>query len=227
MAIQKTPPPGWPHTEAAKYYDQESKKILQKATPPETKKRSGCCGGTLVTFLILLAIAGIIVAVVLGFLTEEEGGDIEAASDAYMAAYPQWTIESADYPDSSGAVRLVTWDYDRSVGRIVFMEPDEYFEGGWVEQPLLPPEADWSEQQFYDAFSDAYSGVHWTYAVMVEPSLEGTSPADHILTYRVWEETSEQWTDLQYAPAILDPSEGWLFPQAGTAIEETAPAESS
>ncbi len=227
MPIQKTPPPGWPHTEAAKYYDQESHKILQTAKPPAPRKRPGCCSGTLVTILIMLAIAGVIAAVVFGFLEEEETDDLQSASDAYTAEYPNWDVESADYPDSSGTVRLVTWDYDRSIGRVVLMEPDELFEGDWVEQPLLPEGTEWSEDQFYNAFSAVFSSLHWTYVVSLEPNAEGTSTVDHVLTYWVWEEASESWGELQTTPAVLDPSQGWLFPEIDSTIEGTVTPEAS
>jgi hypothetical protein len=211
MPIQETPPPGWPHTEAAKYYDQESKRILKKAAPPEQQKEGRGCGGAIVTIIILAVVAVIVAAVVIGLVAESEGDDLESAANAYLAEYPSWTVETEDYPDSTGAVRLVTWENDLGIGRVVRMEPDPLAEGEWTEQPLLPAGTEWSQDLFYDAFSDAYSGVQWTYAVVVEPSVESTSAESFDITYTVWDVETEQWTEMFVVPATLDPSSGWVI----------------
>jgi hypothetical protein len=221
MPIQKTPPPGWPHTEAAKYYDQESQRILRKATPPEQEKQGRGCGGTIVTIIILAVVAVIVAAVVIGLVAESEDDDLQSAADAYLAEYPSWTVETEDYPDSTGAVRLVTWENDLDIGRVVRMEQGDA-DGEWAEQPLLPAGTEWSEDLFYDAFSEAYSGVQWTYAVVVEPSAESTSDESFDITYTVWDVETEQWTEMFVVPATLDPSRGWVI--GGQEADSTTPS---
>lgn len=225
MPIQETPPLGWPHTEAAKYYDKESQTILQKATPPApTKKRGGCCSGFLVTLLIVLAVAGVIVAVALD--QWEENGDpagepIELAEETYIYENPGWDVEAAAYIDGTDAVQLVTWSNEYGIGRVVRMEPDEVSAHGWNEQALLPSDVDWSEPHFYTAFSDAFASVHWTYVESVEPAFEGDyysvdGPAEFTVSYSIWGEDTSEWSETFATVAALDETGVWLISTEAT-----------
>lgn len=220
MAIQETPPLGWPHTEAAKHYDQETHRILREATPPPepTKKRSGCCGGVLVLLLIALAVAGVVVALLVGQWTENgdpAGEPIELAEETYLYENPGWEVEASAYVDGSDGVQLITWASEHSIGRVVLMEPDELSAHGWNEQPLLPSDVEWSEPQFYSAFSEAFADVRWTYAESVEPAVEASTPADppsaYVVSYSIWGESTGEWGETLYTDAVLGDNGVWTI----------------
>jgi len=222
MSIQKTPPLGWPHTDAAKYGNLETEHIPTAALPPEEKKQSGCCGGMLGAILVLVIFLVVIAAVVTDCAEDEYTEESsQSAEDAFVAANPGWEIESAELLDENGIVRLVVWEYDLGIGRITLMDPDPYLEGGWVEQEILPAGTEWSEDHFYQAFADAYSVLHWSYAVDVQSSTESTSSEDHVVSYRVWDDDTAQWSDVHTATAVLRPSEGWLIQGSDASSEPT------
>ena len=218
MAIQKTPPLGWPHTEAEAHRARESLEILQKgeelghgkAKPPKpgAERRSGCgCFGGIVLTLILLALAGVIIAVIANEFTSSG-----SAQDAFTDAHPTWEIESFDEPNGEGGeVRIVAWDYDRDVGRIVVMEPVQ--EGGYIERPIITggQVPAWEEEELLDAFGSEYSSLSWSY-IMEAEKLGG--PADGStetwrVTYRVWPmETGEEWTEVLSTTAMRVPTSG-------------------
>lgn len=197
VPLQETPPPGWPHTEAAKHHTS-----LHAAPPPEgrpvapasaSKRRGGCCVLTLI--LLVVATAGLVlgIAALSGALGSDE---FEDATQVFLDAHPGWQVESAEPLDQAdGPVRLVTWDYDRSVGRLAIMEPDSLSDSGWSEVPLIAamPDDAAAEEAFLDEFANVFSSATWAYAVSVEASDIVSDPQTWRVLYRVWDDGTETW----------------------------------
>ena len=217
MAIQKTPPLGWPHTEAAEHLARESREILRKGEelghgaakpPPAGGKRQGCgCVGGLVSLLFALAVVGVAIYV----LVPEYVTTTLSAEEVFLDSHPEWEVETTDVPEGmGGTVRLVVWDYNRAIGRLALMDPVD-FDPGWIERPLIRGDlAAADEGELLDAFSDSFADLSWSYMMEAEPmggSGDGSKEVWRVY-YRVWGEDDGVWTDVMTTTATRIPETG-------------------
>jgi len=210
MPAQKTPPLGWPHTEAQKYAVQETREILEHAekrgvAPAKPKKRSGCgCLAGVTVVLIGLAILGAALALLMPAFTQTT-----SAEDVFTDMHPGWEVESADEPEGSGgAVRIVAWDYTRDIGRIAMMEPVSY-DPGYEERPLLlGRDDDASAERLIDAFARSYGDLDWSY--VVEAQFTGTAGEEEswIVRYQVFDAETQEWSGILTTSAGRNPGTG-------------------
>ncbi len=211
MALQKTPPLGWPHTESLEY--QQGQPLVAPATaagaaPPGTKhhKSRSCC--SIVFLLMLLAVAGIALAIAVGVASLDDvlpSDDFEAAENAFLEQHPTWEVEVSDYPDSgSSTVRLVAWDRQRGIGRLVLMDPDAESSSTWYERPFVPGASTQSQEALLDAFAATFSQGSWAYLSEAEPLDTSSSPEQWLVRYQVWADDTDAWTGSRQAVAERD-----------------------
>lgn len=226
MPLQQTPPPGWPHTEAEKYRDRSRPEVPQYEvappghTAPEPVReagrgmRTGC--GCAVSLLTLLAIAGALIALFVPLWSEESvelGSSPEemAAEETFLASYPDWQVEVVDRPDNDpDAVRIVAWDYGRSIGRIAFVDPSGDTDTGYYLNPIIPGDSVAADEAILDAFAESWSDTRWAYIRFAEPDLDAGDAAAWLVSYRVWDDATVEWTEVRQARALRLADDSWV-----------------
>lgn len=230
MAIQQTPPPGWPHTEAEKYrthiYPEALPQELSRpgenmpagsVEPPVKKKRSGC--GCFITLLTLLAIFGAVTAILVPIIEDQDtsvadfiGSSEESdARSSFLGTYPSWQVEVVDRPASDPlAVRIVAWNYDLSIGRIVFMDPRPDSAFGYEVRPLTRDYDTATESALLEAFAQSWYETEFTYIRFAEPVDQSVADETWRISYRTWDESADDWSEVRETLAIRWSSGEWL-----------------
>ena len=220
MALQRTPPLGWPHTEAARYADGDTRAIIERTQPAPPGKKGCGCGRVLVFFMVLLAVLGVAVAVVIWAVESDKS----TATDVFISSHPGWYEETSDIPDGAGdTVRLVVWNDDLYVGRIVMMDPVER-ESGWQEQQLIVGvESAWEEEALLAAFSRQYRDTSYSYIMEATPvSTEGSEQVWKV-SYRIWYDGGAEWSETLYAEAVRYANDGtWDIAGPDESVEGTS-----
>ena len=223
MALQKTPPLGWPHTEAARYAEGETRALIEQTNPPPPGRRGCGCARVLVFLMILLAILGVAAAVVISLVEP----DTVTAADVFISSHQDFYEESSEVSEGAGgAVMVVAWNGDLYIGRIVMMDPVEG-EPGWRERQLIAGvESPSEEEALLDAFSRQYRDTSYSYIMEATPvSTEGTEQAWKV-SYRIQDPDSGEWSEVFYAEAIrhIDSGTWEIAPPAGSAEGTSTPA---
>lgn len=223
MSIQKTPPLGWPHTEAENHKDSlvalPAHEVVPAPRRPKrsSKRRFGCCLG--LTLFLLFIVGAVVLVVYVSARSAAEQTEFDTASSAFLSTHVDWYVESVDRPDeNSDSVRLVAWNDSLYVGRLVYMVPDGAASDGWIEFPLIEElEGDQlAEDTFLRAFSATFSDVAWSYVRDVQSVDLVAEPQVWRASYRVLEQNSEEWTEVREAYVERDPQSGeWaVYPQS-------------
>ncbi len=216
MALQETPPPGWPHTEAEKYQthiypEVRPQEFLQpgknmpagSVEPPARTKGRGC--GCLFTVLILIAIIGVAAAYVVPLLEGQgafdsgAGTEESAAEEAFLLQYPTWDVEAVDRPDSEPlSVRIVAWDSDRNIGRIAFLDPVDGASSEYALRPITGEDSQAVEEAFLDAFAASWSdAADWTYIRFAQPPDGAADGGTWTVSYRQWDDETQEWSEIR------------------------------
>jgi hypothetical protein len=185
----------------------------ERPPAPGSPRKRGC--GCLVSLIVLLAIAGAIVAGLVPFISSGEVevfvSDEQDASSIFIAEHPEWYVEVTDRPeDEPQVVRLVVWHERLGVGRIALMDPADG--DGWTERPLFgldrgrDPEL---EDALLEAFGRAWSDIRWSYLETAQPVDGAEPPEEWVVRYRLWEESTSEWTEVREARAFLGDGE-WV-----------------
>lgn len=245
MALQRTPPPGWPHTEAEKYAHQwrhdEAQLPDELTGPPESpqppsvtppqRRRGGC--GCLLTLILILVLGGVVTGALNPVLSEldfvRSFSSEDDATEAFLAEYPDWEVEVSDRPENEAeSVRLVVWDYSRGVGRIVLMDRNAD-DTAWVVRPLSGQLVRSEEDALLSAFGSAWSSVEWAYLSDAQPGSLVDGSEEWTITYILWQDDVGQWSSEFTTDAVRLPDGTWIvagpdgeLPGIGASDEEVS-----
>ena len=239
VASMDLPPPGWPHTEAAKHGRTPGIPVPGKAPagPPvggPAPKSRGC--GCLTGLLIVIAVLGVAAAVLVPVMDRVDGFDLtnsaeEVASAVFVSDNPDWYVEATDRPDDEPeSVRLVAWNDTLGIGRIVLMDPDPSSVKGWIEAPVLPPQESGippAQEALLAGFAAEWSAVEWAYIERAEPVDTTVDPEEWTVRYRLWEESTGAWTEKREAAALRTLDDRWTVAGPDGVLERLEPGESA
>jgi hypothetical protein len=182
----------------------------------------------------VIAVLGVAAAVLVPVMDRVEGFDFadsaeEDASAVFVGDNPGWYVEASDRPDDEPeSVRLVAWNSELAIGRIVLMDPDPSSVEGWTERPVLPPHESGvppAEEALLAAFAAEWFAVEWAYIEWAEPVVTNEDPEGWTVRYRLWEESTGAWTEQREAAALRTLDDRWTVAGPDGVLERPEPGE--